>query len=195
MALVSRRFHALCFSPQLLEAIEARVDYTDDDCESDEWMDAQCMQRLLSLHGFLSSEHAQHVRSMDLVVSWWEEAALISCLTVCGSAGRRMEELRLHIINRLTSMEWLPRLSHLRRLRLAASDLWLPASMGALQALQSADLECMGWDSAIQWGPGPLPSSLTHLGITFDEATRMPWQVGPPCCTGACTGACGQLSN
>lgn len=162
-ALASRRFAALCCSPQLLREVETP--------------ELVSLPALHSLSAWLA-RHGQHVHLFDFTaeLAWGGDegswgAAITGCLAVVGAAGQ-LEELTVHCWPLHT--EWLPLMRSLRRLRLQGSPLCISPAISGLTALQSLVLR--GKQISIAATSRP-PSTITRLLVKCDEADPMPSQV------------------
>ena len=162
-ALVSRRFAALCCSPELLQEVEKPL-----------------LHSLPALHSFLAwlVRHGQHIQRLRLPAycaqgedenSW--AAAVASCLAVVGAAGQLTE---LDASSGLLHTEWLPAMRSLRHLRLSGNLLRISLAIAGLTALQSLELDS---EEIIFAAGARLPSSITRLVVAGDEAEQMPDQV------------------
>ena len=167
-ALVSRRFAALCCSPELLREVEASARHSQ-----------HSLPALHSVTAWLE-RHGPHVRRFHLSAlpargddAGGFAAALTACLEAAGAAGQLTE---LELFSEEVRTEWLAAMPSLRRLYLVGDALHISSAIGGLTALQSLDLA--GDDNEMTWAAaGRLPTTITRLFVQADGAEQMPYQA------------------
>ena len=176
MALVSKRFRALCLAPQLLRSLDVTIGGGA----------GSVLPRTAALLQFLAA-HAAHVRELDIEIhplsSGGADLLSDSQLQEAGEnvAGALMECAAGALCSLLVGPEtplagtaWLPALRHLQELYVGDADqpLFLPAASSQLTALAHADL--LGSPLVLE---GPLPPSLTRLSVQDEASAELPGQV------------------
>ena len=180
VALVSKRFRALCLAPQLLHSLDVSVGGSAD----------SVLQRSAALLQLLTA-HAAHVEELVLDIepvadegdegagqlsdSQQQELAanVAGALTACAAAGV-LQRLTVGAETLLPSLAWLPALRPLQKLQLG-NDGWplrLPAAFSRLTAL--ADATLTGRPVALE---GPLPPNLTRLHLNDTSGPELPLQA------------------
>lgn len=186
VAFVSKRFHSLTCSPELLACLKlglkkrpAAVDESDD------------THRLHALQLWLL-RHAGSLRQLELTVDMSTNTSplmllLDGCIAAAGSAGT-LQRLTLvdangHVPTATAYIldSWAQTMSGLRHLSIQAScQLWLPPTLEGLSQLDSLSLEASDLKvTAAQ--PPRLPRSLTKLCVTQRYPAQKvvtPLQVG-----------------
>lgn len=170
MPLVSKRFAALCRSPELLRDIDAG------------WVSSLVVVRSLTAWLVRLGRHVRKLKiSFPAFEDWdWHESedappAVAACLGAAGAVGV-LEELSVWSV---PGSEWLAAMPSLRRLVLMArglgQELVVSPAIGMLTNLESLELG----GRPIFWVEGcTLPASITRLHLQDSEAYDFPDQVG-----------------
>lgn len=175
-ALVCRRLRALCLSPQLLHALEARI------------AGPRVLPRTHALAAWLAS-HGRHIQVLKLDVQPPApdaaacaelEAAVSACLAAAAATARGLQRLQLvHAVPRGPAT-WLLQMTALQDVMLfgnLSAPLHLPSGLAALTSLRRLGLS--GRPLILD---GELPPSLTYLLLAGNGTQALPPQVRPPWC-------------
>ncbi len=163
IALVSKRFAALCGSPELLQEVDVG------------WLHA-APQAAHSLTAWLT-HHRQHVRRLRIAIDVQafrdDASAAIACLAAAGAADGLAA---LTVEGRVPGTDWLAALRSLRHLELkdySGQLLFISPAINLLTALESLKLAFLRMSFC---AGARLPDSITRLHLR-DKSTDMPQQA------------------
>lgn len=171
LSLVSKRFHSICLSPELVKNVDA--DISGD----------AVLSRAQSLLAWVAG-HRATVRNLKLAVKAGEGddrelgAVVAGILSTAAGVATQLKRLTLGASAPLFTTAWLPAMRQLEHADVGSTDksLTLPQGMSVMTNLGS--LELCG--NPVTFAAGlQLPRSLTHLVINDSERT-MPPQVREP---------------